>query len=530
MIRIKGLTTETWADVDLTAYGCTPGTEQGTYIPGSNNTTILSAGTYVIFNTAKGATPGEIVLATIMINGVTYSDDTVSFEGYLTEPIRISGPHYRLITITKCQACDLLTEEELADVHLYFPFSPTGETLEAATADFKILSTRNDLLLPAGREFGLYDNYGIVGTFYILDVLREGAGIVSVSAVDIVGYIERYTFAGYIGYKHGTSSTAAEIVSTVQDIVPGLFPEGSDITTPPQIPENVKTQKVYGYIPRVSNKDALQYICIGCGLALRTFRVPLPVFASADEYDTHVIPDTDVFSSSGVQKNDESKTAVKIRQTDYIGDTDGVIYSYDLQVGEVDTYYTLTIGDIGSDVINPGSDCTAFCLCAPGLEHSGGGDGLYTTTKGVTVVSNTGVTAVINAGNTGDGHYTYMDEQGQEWRRVVLKGTKVMDVYERVNADAWYITYGDGTVLDVSDDATTVTWDNSDTIAERMIAHHKAPKNATISFVASGAEKPGDKLQLSFADTYGATSGRIVSIDMDLGGGKTIADVTLMCD
>lgn len=526
MICIKGLKDDVYKDADLTAYGLTANGD-GTYFPPTKTEySIFDGGVFVKF-TATMSDPSES-LAYIKINGTTYHDTTVSFTGYITEPIivyRFNGD----LTVTKCQVSDAYGDGDVSDVHLYFPFSPTGEALEAATAEFKLIfDTPSAVLIPdLHREFVMYDKFGIVCKFYVDSVLQETETCLSVSAVDVIGYLDTIDFDGYIAYKKGTGVNYDKVVcSTVEDICNTIFAD-SGIIYFIRLPDD-KNKNVYGYIPKGTKKDALQYMCIGCGLKIETYRRSTPVIKSADEYETYQISDDKILSSSSVSKNEEKKTSIKIRQTDYIGNTDSTIYSYDLALNDTgETIYRLTVGDTGSDVINPGSDCTEFQLCAPGIDASGDTPGLWTSVKGVTVKSNTGVTAVIDAGNANDSGGGHVDDDGITWRRVILKGVKIEDVYEKTGAEPWYITYGEGELLELSDDATTVTWDTADDVAERFLRYYKAGRTASISFIISEKESPGDCLKMSFDGLYGEFTGRIMSLDIDLIGDQIIADAEL---
>lgn len=527
MIQIYGLTQDTRTDITLN--GCIGGEKKGTQVLGTlgEELFLLGSGVYVRIR-ATIAYDGYLY-----INNTQYTahDSPVWFDGYIYNGVFGYAESETDVVITVCQEYgNLLKDNDLSDIHFFFPFSPTGETLEAATMDFKILNTAGLDITPS-CEFFVYDGGGIIGTFYVDKIAEENAGnVVTVSAVDVVGLLGQYTFPGYIAYKHGISDAADEYSRAVQDLVEDIFAQVPESNAYPVVDPDVADKLVYGYIPSCSCKDALQYLCFGCGLFLGTYRVERPVILSADEYSVHDIPDEMVFGASTVTPNDDCKTAVRIRQTDYVGDTDSVVFCYDLRIRNEDTIYSLTIGSVGNDIIESSKQCVPFQLCAPGVEEDGTGDGLYTTTPGVSVISNNGVTAVINVGHLGDGGQSYKDDDGTRYRRVVLEGTAVKDLYDRTGTSAQYKLYGEGQTVDVSDDATTVTRDNADEVADRLFLHHSAEKKANISFVVSGSEKPGDFLQLPFDGSYGYTRGRIVSMDIDFIGNQTIADVTLMCD
>lgn len=526
MICIKGLKDDIYQDVDLTEYGLTANSD-GTYMPAEKKEyTVLKKCVFVKFEATMSK--DEEYIAYIKINGTTYSHEDVSFSGYITEPIVVYKFNGDLV-VTKCQILNTYGADDVSDVHLYFPFSPTGETLEAATAEFKLIFNSKDSVVKPQtyKDFKIYDQYGIVGSFYVDSILQETETCLSISAVDVIGYLDTIDFNGYIAYKKGLLTNYSKVVcSTIENLCKEIFSkEGIDFSF---IIYDINDPNVYGYIPKGTKKDALQYICIGCGFTIETYRRDAPVIKPSDEFDTYQISDDRLLSSSSVAKNDEKKTAIKIRQTDYIGDTDATIFSYDLALNDTgQSLYTLTVGDVGSDVINPGSDCVEFKLCAPGIDKSGDTPGLWTNVKGVTIISNTGVTAVIDAGNANDSGSGHVDDNGVTWRRVILKGVKIEDVYKKMNADPWYIAYGNGELLELSEDATTVTWDTADYVADRFIQYYKADKTASISFVANGQERPGDCLKIAFDGLYGDFTGRITSLDFDLIGDKIIADAEL---
>lgn len=529
MICIKGLKPETLIDIDLSEYGFVKDQETGTYTMSKGKEhEILKAGDYVTFEASWRYTIDDIN-SYVVINGVRYEgeQEKVTFTGFLKEPIKCFTWRKDLVII-KCAKHDMFEDDAIADMHLFFSFSPTGETLEAATAEFKLLfDSKDEVFEPTvGTDFQIWCNGEIIGTFYVNNVLQETSTCISVSAYDCVGFLETIPFDGYIAYKKGTSSTAVSVTSTLGKLCDKLFTFTSAIFET----DELKEQPVYGYIPSGNCKDALQFLSIGCGITVRTFRTEVPVIQSSDSYAVYDINDDDVFSDSTVSKNEEKKNAVKIRQTDYIGNKDGIIFSGDLSLYADESIYTLTIGDVGSAVINPDVETVAFSLCAPGLDKTGDEPGLWTSVKGVTILNNTGVTAVVNAGSTDDAYSGHVDDYGVTWRNVILRGIKVIDIYEYTEADPWYITYGDesGECLELSDDATSVTWDNADDVAVRFLRYYGAERIADVTYVMAGSELPGDVLKIRFEEMYGEFIGRITSIDIDVGGDKMIADASLV--
>ena len=63
-----------------------------------------------------------------------------------------------------------------------------------------------------------------------------------------------------------------------------------------------------------------------------------------------------------------------------------------------------------------------------------------------------------------------------------------------------------------------------------MISHYSKAREASVWYIMSKNERPGDKLILPLDKTYGNISGRVISLDITPGVSKNFADAIIICD
>lgn len=418
------------------------------------------------------------------------------------------------------------TDDNFANMHLYFPFSPTGETLEAATADFTVY-TDTPNKWDKGTLIDIHDADGILGRFYVDTCIKTYAGQYAITASDVINRLSNVSFLGYIGYENANfidhGYTYTKQFSTVASVCPDIFGSFSYA-----VKDACKKLEVSGYIPAGTARDALQYMCFGCGLSVRTYRTDKPVIQSADTYATHTIADTRVADSVSVSEGDK-KTAVSIMPLRYIANLSiATFYMFDgrLPTGTV----VLTVGY--RTYKNNEKEPIAYKLSASDIKVSGQADG----SKPATIIKTNGAATVLNV--TGTENYA-PDDNGNY--PVSLYGHEIKSYYWSKNTPASaYLTssyleplsevYGTGEAMELSESATTITYHNAEAVANRMINHYSKSREATVSYIMSKNEMPGDKLILPLDETYGNISGRILSLDITPGASKNFADAIIICD
>lgn len=418
------------------------------------------------------------------------------------------------------------TDDNFANMHLYFPFSPTGETLEAATADFTVY-TDTPSKWDKGTVIDIHDADGILGRFYVDTCIKTYAGQYAVTASDVIKRLSDVSFLGYIGYENASQRdggyTYTKAFLTVQTLCTDIFGD-FDFT----VTNACKNIEVPGYIPAGNARDALQYMCFGCGLSVRTYRTDKPVIQSADTYATHTIADTRVADSVSVSETDKKK-AVSIMPLRYIANMSmATLDMFDgmLPHGTV----VLTVGY--RTYTNNKREPIAYKLSASDIKVLGQADG----SKIATIIKTTGVATVLNV--TGTENYT-PDDNGNYY--VTLYGHGIKPYYWSKSTPASaYLTgsyleplsevYGNGEAMELSESATTITYHNAEAVANRMINHYSKSREASVSYIMSKNEMPGDKLILPLDETYGNISGRILSLDITPGVSKNFADAIIICD
>nr|DAQ01514.1 MAG TPA: hypothetical protein [Caudoviricetes sp.] len=417
------------------------------------------------------------------------------------------------------------TDDNFANMHLYFPFSPTGETLEAATADFTVY-TDTPSKWDKGTVIDIHDADGILGRFYVDTCIKTYAGQYAVTASDVINRLSNISFLGYIGHEtawHTIGYTYTKVFSTVKTLCTDIF-GNFDFT----VTNACKNIEVPGYIPSGNARDALQYMCFGCGLSVRTYRTDKPVIQSADTYATHTIADTRVADGVSVSETDK-KTAVSIMPLRYIANlstTTFDMFEGMLPVGTV----VLTVGY--RTYRNDEKEPIAYKLSASDIKVRGQADG----SKPATIIKTTGAATVLNV--TGTEAQT-PDDNGNY--SINLYGHEIKPYYWSKNTPASaYLTstyleplsevYGNGEAMELSESATTITYHNAEAVANRMISHYSKSREATVSYIMSKNEMPGDKLILPLDKTYGNISGRVLSLDITPGVSKNFADAIIICD
>lgn len=529
--------------VELTAYGFNISPTTGQYVKLTavgESIEVLEAGDTVNLTTSV------LIAGTLTVNGQVYTrdDSPVTLNGIvLTEPVKFSateGGRGRFVidTFDKYDT-PAVTDEQFADMHLYFPFSPTGETLEAATAEFTVY-TSNASAWKKGTVIDIHDNDGILGRFYIDACIKTYAGQYAITASDVINQLANDTFYGYIGYEPLKSTGTGSIYTygeknffSVEQIAADIF--GSREYT---ISDACKTLEVSGYIPFGNARDALQYLCLACGLYVRTYRTETPIIQSADTYAAHTIPETKIFDNVSVSEK-EKTTAITIAMRRYAAGPSGDdIFEGMLPLGET----LLTVGT--RSYTKTGKHCTPYSLVSRTDVKTFERYGNIVKTTGVVTWVNTTIDTGYDSSGEGS---TYDEETGDSL--MILKGRKIICEYwdfplknyrdfhdinvneeEKRRREPFYKTFGSGLALQLSDDATTVTVYNAEAVANRMIAYHGKSREANITYIMIANEMPGDRLILPLDKTYGNISGRILSLDITPGVTKTFADAVIICD
>ena len=523
-ITIYNHALEDYFPVDLSEYGFQKNIKGNDIWASSQGETLSFLETGDIISITFKAVGAE---TKITLNDAEYtvSDGEVTVsEIALIMPITVTTSANALggIVVYSCtkKSIPATTDDNFANMHLYFPFSPTGETLEAATADFTVY-TDTPSKWDKGTVIDIHDADGILGRFYVDTCIKTYAGQYAITASDVVNRLSDISFLGYIGHEtawHNIGYTYTKVFSTVGTLCTDIF-GNFDFT----VTNACKNIEVPGYIPVGNARDALQYMCFGCGLSVRTYRTDKPVIQSADTYATHTIADTRVADGVSVSETDK-KTAVSIRPLRYIADMHTT--TFDMFDGMLPTgTVVLTVGY--RTYKNNEKEPIAYKLSASDIKVMGQSATIVKTTGAATVLNVTGTEAQTPDDN---GNYS-----------IILYGHEIKPYYWSKNTPASaYLTssyleplsevYGNGEAMELSESATTITYHNAEAVANRMINHYSKSREATVSYIMSKNEMPGDKLILPLDKTYGNISGRVLSLDITPGVSKNFAYAIIICD
>lgn len=429
------------------------------------------------------------------------------------------------------------TDDNFANMHLYFPFSPTGETLEAATADFTVY-TDTPSKWDKGTVIDIHDADGILGRFYVDTCIKTYAGQYAVTASDVINRLASLTFYGYIGYEETVKQDSAvnyiaKKFLNLGQVLSDVFGQYSY-----SISVALKSQEVSGYIPFGDSRDALQYLCLGFGLFVRTYRTDKPIVQSADEFATHTIPETRVSDSVSVSEK-EALTAVSLTMPRYITKTfqqnfyDTCIFHGFLPIGQT----VLTEGM--RTYANPNSSSNVSAWKKPREYILAPRDGISVPKTFGNIVKTTGVSTIVNTIRVGDDAERNDSLMHIDGKPIVAEYFDLPIIYTREWVDweaeetfyePFQKIFGSGKALQLSENATTVTIFNAESVANRMISHYSKSREASVSYIMSKNEMPGDKLILPLDKTYGNISGRVLSLDITPGVSKNFADAIIICD
>lgn len=529
-ITIYNHALEDYFPVDLSVYGFNKNVQGNSVWASSQGETLSFLGTGDQISITFKAVGAE---TKITLNDAEYTvadgEITVS-EIALIMPITVTTSENAAggIVVYSCtkKSIPATTDDNFANMHLYFPFSPTGETLEAATADFTVY-TDTPSKWDKGTVIDIHDADGILGRFYVDTCIKTYAGQYAITASDVINRLSDVCFLGYVGYEVASQSsggyTYTKVFSTVETLCADLFGD-FDFT----VAGNCKDVKVSGYIPVGTARDALQYMCFGCGLTARTYRTDKPIIQSADTYATHTIADTRVADGVSVSETDK-KTAVSIMPLRYIANLSTT--TFDMFVGILPPgTVVLTVGY--RTYRNNEKEPIAYKLSASDIKVLGQADG----SKTATIIKTTGVATVLNVTGTenyppdDNGNY-FVSLYGHEikpyyWGKSTPSTERLTNLYLEPVSEI----YGSGEVIELSENATTITYHNAESVANRMINHYSKLREATATYIMSKNEMPGDKLILPLDKTYGNISGRILSLDITPGASKNFADAIIICD
>lgn len=393
-------------------------------------------------------------------------------------------------------------EDSFCDMHLYFPYDPTGATLEAATADFTLLTnTPGDFAV--GTEIDIYHNSSILCAFYVTEIFQNADGSYEVSAQDAIGQFGNITCYGYFGVPESYYTLGEFLKNLITDKPVTILAS-----------ESATNEPIIGEIQICSLRNALQIIACSNAFTIRTFRTRFPVVEGAEDVSTWDVASNIIMQSTTVDAIHPSKISGTINT--YIRDTNSgkVLFSGFLPPGE----HIITTGASGDADAAEEAGGTPYPYCPGAVESGISFRDAYTS---ATIDWTTGVATKITIDGTVEEKkgIIYNAKDGTRYLLVVLEGRKY-----KINKRTT-VTVGNGdTTKTVTEDVVGLQQSALDNDKK----YYSATKKVNLTYVMLGEEKTGDTLNLHLDGVYGEMSGRLTSIDIDVGGDKMIADAGVL--
>ena len=204
----------------------------------------------------------------------------------------------------------IYNRNELKRINLLAEISQISEELTINTFGFTLVSKENtQFLFQKQQKLKLYDGNGLLGAFYLDTANRLSANSYDINTYDAIGILEQTNFVGGI-FNNVTASSLLELI---------FADSGIEYT----VDEITSAKVVSGYMPIMTKREALCWVCIATGSVCDTTR--------SEKVDIYRLNDT-VARTIGLDKqyegtsveNTQIVTAVRVTAYGYTESTEYV--------------------------------------------------------------------------------------------------------------------------------------------------------------------------------------------------------------
>lgn len=174
-----------------------------------------------------------------------------------------------------CSDGHIISDDELRDIKIVREIDPLSINLVVNTCDFAY-QPKGDYMLAAQQPIDIYYDDILHGRFYIDTTARVGENIYNIKSYDAIGLLDDYKYMGNIFNKRhsfgnepwGDSiwNRVMPVYEIIAEIIETAAPGKIDYTISSEIPN----EKMYGYIPICSCREALAQICFSLGVVADT--------------------------------------------------------------------------------------------------------------------------------------------------------------------------------------------------------------------------------------------------------------------
>ncbi len=351
---------------------------------------------------------------------------------------------------------------ELKRVNLLSELSQISEELTINTFGFTLVSRENtQFLFQKQQKLKLYDSNGLLGSFYLDTANRLSSNSYDINTYDAIGILEQTNFTGGIY----TNVTADGLLASI------FADSGVEYT----VDEITSAKVISGYMPIMTKREALCWVCIATGSVCDTTR--------SEKVDIYRLSDT-VVRTIGLDKQYEGTS---IENTQVVTSVKVTAYGYSQGTEYVQVF---------NEVLN-GSTTIEFTEPLHSLAITGGT--ITTSSTNYAIITGTGETVTLT---------------GKKYNvstRVVEKSNPNVGALDVKN------------VIELNE-CTLISSSNVEEIATRVLNYYLKTKKVNAKIIL-GDNDLGDKVTIN-TDYEGELTGTIEKLEIS-GNNKLAGSVVV---
>lgn len=412
-----------------------------------------------------------------------------------------------------------VTSRQIKSVHLFVPSNLSGLTLEAGTAEVELFADSANAW-QSGTQIDIYDNGGnLFGRYFIEDCTQTAPREYSIRAHDLIAELEKREFLGYskifVENASSNDTTALPHSTTASAVCSYLFESADEY----ELDESLADSTVPGKIPFTNCREALRYLCLAIGACAHTHRTKKVKIVPYTQTVPVSVSSERIMDNLDVEKNSDYATGVKLTTHSYSKVVAGNGSVVDVFAGYLPT---------GKQVISVDTPANRYDSSYGAESYSE-----HTNTRVAqamvgkhNIIHSTGISVEINVGFYSSSSNPAITIDGQTNCFVILWGHKTSHSTSKKNVGN---TSKTGKSTEIDGGATVITGGNASSVGNRLLAYMNKPSTANFTYVMNG-EDIESTLTLTETGRFGNISGRIVSLDIDMGASKNFANAIILCE
>lgn len=174
-----------------------------------------------------------------------------------------------------CGDGHIISDDELRDIKIVREIDPLSINLIINTCDF-VYQPKEDYLLAAQQHIDVYYDDILHGRFYIDTTARVGESVWNIKSYDAIGLLGDYKYMGNMFNRRFESLNKPWVdsfenrVMPIHEIIAEIIETAASGEINYTISSEIPNEKMYGYIPICSCREALAQICFSLGAVADT--------------------------------------------------------------------------------------------------------------------------------------------------------------------------------------------------------------------------------------------------------------------